>query len=316
MCPLTTYALQALPVGVIIVDAEGTVATWNPAAEQFIEAVGRPKLYEGMTLSSVHGGQHASPLSGVLERIEAKEAIEPKLVTARNGDQRFRVHYIGLFDGDAYQGVAQVIVPLDGGALCATDVLECRRSIRKFSGRPVSRETVEALLRAGRLAPSAANLQPTRVLVADTEERLSVLRSAAYGIDPVASAPLVLVLMTDLDADARVVERVRELHRVGAMEPVELSALKSGRGEPFALKLGPGTAVMNACVAGTYIEVAAAALGLGACWVHHADFKQIADAFAVPSNFEIVSLLAVGYAAEHPEPRPRIPSIEWLPGDL
>ncbi|MDQ9830530.1 nitroreductase family protein, partial [Acinetobacter baumannii] len=50
-----------------------------------------------------------------------------------------------------------------------------RHSVRTYQDRPVEAEKVEAILEAGRLAPSACNNQPTRVVVCDTPE----LRAAA-----------------------------------------------------------------------------------------------------------------------------------------
>ena len=42
------------------------------------------------------------------------------------------------------------------------DVMRHRRSVREFSDRPVSRETIESLVRAAASAPSGANKQPWR----------------------------------------------------------------------------------------------------------------------------------------------------------
>ena len=47
-----------------------------------------------------------------------------------------------------------------------------RYSVRKFEERPVERETIRAILRAGMLAPTAKNLQPQRILVIDEQEGL------------------------------------------------------------------------------------------------------------------------------------------------
>ena len=47
------------------------------------------------------------------------------------------------------------------------DCLRSRRSIRKFAAAPVARETVEELLAAAILAPSASNRQPWQFLVVD-----------------------------------------------------------------------------------------------------------------------------------------------------
>lgn len=45
-----------------------------------------------------------------------------------------------------------------------------RRSIRRFKQKPIKKECFEKIVNAGRLAPSAANLQPLRFLVVDDKE--------------------------------------------------------------------------------------------------------------------------------------------------
>ncbi|MHB8055196.1 MAG: nitroreductase family protein [Candidatus Aminicenantales bacterium] len=47
------------------------------------------------------------------------------------------------------------------------EVIAARRSIRQFQGKPVAREILTKILDAGRLAPSAANLQPLEFLAVD-----------------------------------------------------------------------------------------------------------------------------------------------------
>lgn len=194
-----------------------------------------------------------------------------------------------------------------------SDALSNRRSIRAFEQRPVEQGLVEQILEAARLAPSAVNLQPTRVMVADTPASLGVVRSAAYGIGAVAVAPLVLVCMVDLAADERVGDRVAELQHVRALEPIDPTLLTSGAGRPFELKLGERTAVMNGAIAAAYMDLRAVELGLGTCWVHHADFDQIREHIGIPDSFLILTLLAVGHPAEDPAPRPRDAGVRWVP---
>ncbi len=186
-----------------------------------------------------------------------------------------------------------------------------RRSIRAFTSEPVTVEQVESILEAGRRAPSAVNLQPTRVIVATTPQDLEVVRSAAYGVGACVTAPCVLVCMADLESDKRIGERVAELNECGALEPMNTKALVSGAGTPFELKIGREVALMNCAISVAHMDLQATHLGLGTCWVHHADFEQLADHYDLPHQIEIMTLLAIGHAAESPVPRPRIESIEW-----
>lgn len=80
----------------------------------------------------------------------------------------------------------------DPGAVCEVArnpidvVIASRLSCREFSGTPVSRATVEQILRVARFAPSGANIQPWHVYVlagaARTEVSAAILR--AYESEP------------------------------------------------------------------------------------------------------------------------------------
>ena len=53
-----------------------------------------------------------------------------------------------------------------------------RYSVRKFSDKKVEREKLDAILEAGRCAPTAVNYQPQRVLVLESPEALESSRAA------------------------------------------------------------------------------------------------------------------------------------------
>ena len=50
------------------------------------------------------------------------------------------------------------------------DLILSRRTIRQFGPKPVGRDILEKIVNAGRLAPSAANLQPLEFIAVDDEE--------------------------------------------------------------------------------------------------------------------------------------------------
>ena len=73
-------------------------------------------------------------------------------------------------------------------------VISARYSCKKFSDRQVEPEKLEAILNAGRLAPTAKNLQEQHIYVVQTPESLAKVDSATpcrYG------APTVLVVAFD-----------------------------------------------------------------------------------------------------------------------
>lgn len=52
------------------------------------------------------------------------------------------------------------------------DIINLRRSIRRYKDQPVEQEKIEKLLRAAMQAPSAANQQPWEFIVVQDEKYL------------------------------------------------------------------------------------------------------------------------------------------------
>lgn len=153
-----------------------------------------------------------------------------------------------------------------------------RRSVRKYSDRPVEDEKLDKVLTAGLYAPTGMNNQaPVMVAVRDkeTRDKLSRMNAAVMGAsgDPFYGAPCVIVVLSD---------------------PERMTWVEDG-----SLVLGN---LMNA----------AHSLGLGSCWIHRAkecfdtpEGKALLRAWGVPENYRGVGNCILGYAAEEPEARPR-----------
>ena len=74
------------------------------------------------------------------------------------------------------------------------DVIEKRRSIRKYKGTPVSDDQIIRVLEAARLAPSAANRYPSHfIVVRDHELRKKIAGNQACAAD----APVIIVALGD-----------------------------------------------------------------------------------------------------------------------
>ena len=153
-----------------------------------------------------------------------------------------------------------------------------RRSVRKYSDRPVEDEKLDKVLAAGLYAPTGMNNQlPVLVAVRDkaTRDELSRMNAAVMGAsgDPFYGAPCVIVVLSD---------------------PERMTWVEDG-----SLVLGN---LMNA----------AHSLGLGSCWIHRAkecfdtpEGKALLRAWGVPENYRGVGNCILGYAAEEPEAKPR-----------
>ncbi len=76
-----------------------------------------------------------------------------------------------------------------------TDLIRARESVRNYDpARPVPKKTLEKILNAGRMAPSACNYQPWKFLVISSSEILNKVK-ACYARDWFKDAPHILVVL-------------------------------------------------------------------------------------------------------------------------
>ncbi|QEN09863.1 nitroreductase [Oceanispirochaeta crateris] len=71
-----------------------------------------------------------------------------------------------------------------------------RMTSRSFQNIPIPDETLERILNAGRLAPSAKNRQPWRFIVLTDPEIKEQLKQSAYGDERFSEAPVVIAVCT------------------------------------------------------------------------------------------------------------------------
>ena len=144
-----------------------------------------------------------------------------------------------------------------------------RTSIRAFLDKPVSDETVEALLKAAMAAPSAKNSQPWAFVVIRDRALLEKLGESLPNAKMTATAPVALVICGVLD------------------------------------KALPGEAreywIQDAAAATENFLLAVHALGLGAVWtgVHPISerIRIIREALHLPEGVEPFCLIPFGYPA-------------------
>lgn len=148
-------------------------------------------------------------------------------------------------------------------------VIRERYACKKFDGRRVEQAQLDAILEAGRLAPTAKNLQEQRVYVVQSEAGLAKLDKATpcrYG------ASTCLVVAFD-------------------------------RNNVFTY---PGekrdSGVEDATIVATHMLLAAANEGVDSCWINFFDPEILAKELGLPENEEVLMVLDLGYAAEGTKP--------------
>jgi nitroreductase len=144
-----------------------------------------------------------------------------------------------------------------------------RRSIRKFSSKPVSDSSIEEIVWAASLAPTARNVQPWEfVVVKDPKTIKEISRLTSPNGALIAQAAACLIVFSQ---DTK-----------------------------YYLEDG--------CAATTQALLCATSLGLGSCWIagDKKDYCQhIKNLLNVPDNYKLISLIALGFASESPDPAKR-----------
>jgi len=143
------------------------------------------------------------------------------------------------------------------------EVVKQRYSVRKYEEKPVEKEKLQKILEAGRVAPSAKNYQPSRVIVVQEKSGLEKLKKGANVYD----APLAIIVVGDHDA---------------------------GWKRPYDNK---NSVDIDASIVTDHIVLAATELGLGTLWVCYFDPAIICQEFNIPDHIEPINIIGVGYAS-------------------
>ena len=201
--------------------------------------------------------------------------------------------------------------------LTTKEAMSRRRSIRKFKPDPVPDECITAMLESARLAPSGCNAQPWRFkVVRDPEIRL-LLAQAAHHQMFIAEAPVVIVCCADvrgyLDGS---VSGIQDLGKIGAVEENVVTVLVKNIEQlrTYSVEQLGARIAANVAIAVEHMVLRALDFGLGSCWIRFLDAERIKRQFGWGENIFVVALLPVGYPAEAPAPRKRLPMEALLLG--
>ncbi len=150
------------------------------------------------------------------------------------------------------------------------DLIFSRRTIRQFGRRAVSRKTLEKVVNAARLAPSAANLQPLEFVVVDDDitcrSLFDHLKWAAYiapaGNPKPGNEPRAYIVVL---VNSKIRDKMFEYDVGAAQMSMILSAWEDG---------------------------------VASCWILSVDKDAVGKLLGVPGQFRVDSVLALGYPAE------------------
>ena len=155
----------------------------------------------------------------------------------------------------------------------AVNTIMNRRSIRRYKDTPVSRDIIEALLKAGMAAPSATNRQPWEFIVVTNKETLEKLSQATRYAKMLLQSPVCIIVC-------------------------------GNRERFYPTPEAQGYWVQDCSAATQNILVAAASLGLGTCWVgvfpRKTNVEAVTKILDLPEGIVPLNMIALGYPDEDP----------------
>jgi nitroreductase len=155
------------------------------------------------------------------------------------------------------------------------EAIRTRRSVRSYLNKPVEDETLNRVLEAARLAPSANNRQEGRYVAVRDQETRHLLSIAAEGQGFVAEAPAVIACC----------------------------AAESSH----VMSCGQPAYTVDLSIAVDHMTLAATSLGLGTCWIGAFDEDRVREILGIPASVRVVALMALGYPKHASNPGPRKP---------
>ena len=138
-----------------------------------------------------------------------------------------------------------------------------------FSSKEVEQDKLDKILEAGRIAPTARNLQPIKIYVVRSEEYLNKIDKSTVCR---YNAPVVLLVCGDTKR-----------------------AYSKGRETTYEI---------DASIVTTHMMLEATNIGVNSVWVKAFDSEVISEEFNLPNNIKPVCLLPIGYKAKLCPPSP------------
>lgn len=197
-----------------------------------------------------------------------------------------------------------------GTRLSAADAAMTRRSVRAYTGDPVSDEALDHLLTLAGRAPSAFNLQPWRVVVVRDPVVKAELGAAAYGQKQVTGAPVVLVVYSDMeDTMARLGEIVHP--DLTPEKRAETIAMLERSFNGMTVEARAVWANGQANIALGYLLLLAKTEGLDTSPMLGFDAAKVKALLNIPEHATVAALVSIGHGAEdgfvsHRHPTSRI----------
>ncbi len=148
------------------------------------------------------------------------------------------------------------------------DVIKIRKSVRKYTDKPVEKEKLETILTAAQLAPSWRNGQCWKfIVVIDPEDKKALIRCTS------------LFNQSWLGTEYAIIVACGDPKHSG-----------SRNNQPYYM--------VDVAIAMEHLILTATDLGLGTCWIGGFDEVKVKELLHIPEIFRVVAMTPLGYPAE------------------
>ena len=157
-----------------------------------------------------------------------------------------------------FQQFVEPVAPyLDG-----IDLLQTRRSIRKYKDSPVSDELLLKVMETCRFAPNSMNRQPYYFVIVREKDKIHKLAQVRSGAMPITKADIAVAVCVDSSKTTRVQD--------------------------------------DGCIAAYHFLLAAHSHGLGTCWIADMDRDEVKDILQIPKEHFVATVTPLGFPDEIP----------------
>ena len=162
------------------------------------------------------------------------------------------------------------------------ELLQNRRSVRKFQDKPIEDEKIKLLTEALLRSPSSRSINPWEFIVIDNRDTIDQLsRCKKHGAGFLATAPFAVAILGDTSVS--------------------------------------DTCIEDCSIAAITLQYAAESLDLKSCWCQvrlreHGDGKSaeeyVRELLGIPDHYLVEAIIGIGYPGEEKTPHPE-GSLEW-----
>ncbi|MFH1335231.1 MAG: nitroreductase family protein [Candidatus Zixiibacteriota bacterium] len=153
------------------------------------------------------------------------------------------------------------------------EAIKQRRSIRSYQDKPIEEDKLLRVLEAGRLAPSAKNLQEWRYVIVKDKDLRKKVAVAANNQYFIAEAPVIIVGCATM-AD-------------------------------YVLTCGQPAHSIDLAISMDHMTLQAVEEGLGTCWIGAFKEEEVKKLLNIPPEMRVVEIMPLGYPKFVPDPKPR-----------